>query len=448
MTSARRNRARPYSGYGQALLPAAPDDELTRVGPGTPCGEYLRRFWHPVCHGAELRDTPHRLRILGEDLVAFRDSGGRVGLLHLHCCHRRASLEYGRIEARGLRCCYHGWLFDVDGRVLEMPAEPAESRLPEMVSQGAYPTREFAGLVFAYFGPPDDVPDFPLLDTFLLPGERLVPYSVRNPCNWLQIFEQGSDPVHAVILHSRISGTHFAPAWGEMPELDYLPTADGAGIVVRNLRRWGEFVWVCHLESLFPNCYQVPDLFQAGDREIWFSRASITAWIVAVDDTHSILFGLRHYGAELDLAGKGDSTRCGIDTVDFVGQTGNRSYAEAQAAPNDYEVLSSQGRIAVHARETLARSDVGVALIRKGVRQGIRRLKSGKDPIRRGAAPFGAIPTLSGDVIFRARPGSNTAPDELRRWGTLVGTAVADTLHLPHAERQAAIRAWVQRAPA
>ena len=110
-----------YGGYHKAKRPPE-DDELTHVGPGTPCGEYFRRFWIPVIMTQELDDVPKRLRILGEDLVAFQDKSGNYGLLHLHCSHRNASLEFGVIEQRGLRCCYHGWLYDTDGTILEMPA--------------------------------------------------------------------------------------------------------------------------------------------------------------------------------------------------------------------------------------------------------------------------------------------------------------------------------------
>src|SRR5512134_3602112 len=116
--TAERASGNPFDGYARRETPA-PDAELTHVGPGTPGGEYLRRFWHPVAFSHELRDLPHRVRILGEDLVLFRDCSGRTGLLKLHCCHRLASLEYGLVSERGIRCCYHGWLFDIDGRILE-----------------------------------------------------------------------------------------------------------------------------------------------------------------------------------------------------------------------------------------------------------------------------------------------------------------------------------------
>ena len=148
-----------FSAYHHRERPAE-DEELSRVGPGTPCGEYLRRFWQPVVLSEDLRDLPRRLRIMGEDLVAFRAKSGAVGLLELHCPHRGTSLEFGLVGEKGIRCCYHGWLFDVDGRILETPGEPADSTLKDRLFHGAYPVHEYQGLVFAYMGPPEAQPDF------------------------------------------------------------------------------------------------------------------------------------------------------------------------------------------------------------------------------------------------------------------------------------------------
>src|SRR6201997_129419 len=149
--------SKAYSGYYHRGLPAV-DEELTRVGPGTPCGEYLRRFWQPVIQSSELGQLPRRLRILGEDLVAYRDKSGTIGLLELHCPHRGTSLEFGLIGDRGIRCCYHGWLFDCDGTILETPGEPADSTLKDRLFHGAYPVHEKGGIVFAYMGPPAEQP--------------------------------------------------------------------------------------------------------------------------------------------------------------------------------------------------------------------------------------------------------------------------------------------------
>ena len=148
----------PYTGYYNKPAPDT-DSPLTAVGPGTPCGEYLRRYWHPFLLASELKDLPIPVRLLGEDLVVFRDQSGRVGLLHRHCIHRGVSLEFGIIAERGIRCCYHGWQFDVDGTVLDTPAEPATSKIKQNFCQGAYRLRESHGLLFAYMGPPESVPE-------------------------------------------------------------------------------------------------------------------------------------------------------------------------------------------------------------------------------------------------------------------------------------------------
>ena len=215
MASARASGS-AYDGYARRLAPA-PDPEFTPVGPGTACGEYLRRFWQPIAFTRDLDGPPRRVRILGEDLVVFRDRSARTGVLHLHCAHRGTSLEFGIPLERGLRCCYHGWVFDVDGRCLETPGEPAGSRLCERVWQGAYPTHEFCGLVFAYMGPPDRRPAFPLYDSFEVPGHTLMPAALFTlPCHWLQVKDNSMDPVHTSFLHAISSGYQFTEAFGAL----------------------------------------------------------------------------------------------------------------------------------------------------------------------------------------------------------------------------------------
>ncbi|MGQ3027906.1 MAG: Rieske 2Fe-2S domain-containing protein, partial [Ferrovibrionaceae bacterium] len=164
-SQAPRRTAGAFQGYYRRDVPPE-DTRLTHVGPNTPMGELMRRYWQPVCLSSELRDLPLALRILGEDLVAFRDGQNRIGLMHRHCAHRGASLEFGRIADQGIRCCYHGWHFDIDGTLLSCPGEPpaSEATLKRNVAQGAYPAREAHGLVFAYMGPPEDVPEFPVYD--------------------------------------------------------------------------------------------------------------------------------------------------------------------------------------------------------------------------------------------------------------------------------------------
>ena len=136
------------SAYGRQT--SAPDYELTCVEPGSPMGELMRRYWQPVCTSDELRDLPRKEKLLCEDIVVFRDKKGRVGALDPHCAHRGTSLEWGRVEEEGLRCCYHGWLYDTQGQCIDMPCETAEFRKAMDVWQPAYPATEYGGLVFVY----------------------------------------------------------------------------------------------------------------------------------------------------------------------------------------------------------------------------------------------------------------------------------------------------------
>ena len=153
-----RSLDRPYAAYLRGPLPHE-DTELTHVEAGAPAGELLRRYWQPVALSSELGELPKKVRMFGEDLVLFRTTAGAVGLLELHCSHRGTSLEFGICEASGLRCCYHGWLYAIDGRLLDTPGDPPQSTLRTTVCHGAYPALEYKGLVFGYFGPPDKRPE-------------------------------------------------------------------------------------------------------------------------------------------------------------------------------------------------------------------------------------------------------------------------------------------------
>jgi 5,5'-dehydrodivanillate O-demethylase len=176
---------------------------LTRVGPGTPAGELLRRYWYPITVAKELTDErPTKfVRVLGEDLVLFRDKKGRVGLLADHCSHRGASLVYGRVEERGIACAYHGWLYDTAGNCLECPAEPAESKFHLTVKHKAYPVQQHLGLIWAYLGP-RPLPVLPHYDTlFRRDGHRKITVHPQLDCNWFQAMENSVDPAHLQILH-------------------------------------------------------------------------------------------------------------------------------------------------------------------------------------------------------------------------------------------------------
>lgn len=386
--------ATPYNAYYHRDIPKE-DEELTHVGPGTPGGEYLRRFWQPIAHSAELQDLPRWIRILGEDLVLFRDRSGRIGLLELHCSHRGTSLEFGLISERGIRCCYHGWLYDVDGRILETPGEPPDSTLKQRLCHGAYPTFEYKGLVFAYMGPPDKKPAFPIYDAYELPGHNHVPSKIQLwDCNWVQIQDNSMDPSHLVFLHTQASGAQFAESFGVMPMLEWQETP--IGMIYITPRRVGDNVWVRIVDFILPNIDQTPEfLSEDGTKEKIFSRPIYTWWRVPIDDTHTMVFGLLHIPQDMQMDVKE------IDEAIWLTQTENRTYEERQRTPGDWTVIVGQGPITIHAREHLACTDRGVIMFRKLLRQGIRAVKKGKDPKGLARVSGQVIPTYAQNTVLR-----------------------------------------------
>src|SRR5260221_10898913 len=413
------------SAYRHRERPAA-DEELTLVGPGTPCGEYLRRFWQPIILTSELAELPRRLRILGEDLVAFRDKSGAIGLLELHCPHRGTSLEFGLVGDKGIRCCYHSWKFDVDGTILETPGEPAESKIRDRTFQGAYPALEFGGLVFAYMGPPALKPEFPHYDVFDQPDNRMVPYSLTYPCNWLQILENAMDPAHGVFLHTRISFEHFAPAWGKLPVTEFRETP--LGMIYITSRRVDDLVWVRMNDIMLPNIVQAGAIWEAGDKPKAFTRSGLTRWTVPIDDAHSLVIGLRHFNDGVnDPQGRSVEALCGKETVDFMGQTGERPYAERQRVPGDFDAQVSQRPIAIHALEHLGTTDRGVSMLRRLVRTGLRAVQAGQEPHCVRGAPSKVISTYCHDSVVRVPDRSGADDDErLRDIGRTMGRIVVD----------------------
>ena len=427
-----------YRGYYRRDA-SSEDAELTHVGPDTPCGEYMRRFWQPIAMESELGKYPLAVRILGEDLVLFRDLGGRVGLLHRHCSHRGASLEFAVPMERGISCCYHGWTYDVDGRVIDTPGEPAGSPIKDEVVHGAYPVHVFRGLVFAYLGPPERAPAFPIYDTFETPDTEAVPFSLSTPCNWLQVYENTQDPVHTVFLHTRISGAQFSEANGAMQTLDYRRTP--LGMINVQTRRWGDMVWNRTTETILPNGNQTGAIWEEAVSEKFFQRVSITRWMVPVDDTTTKTIGWRLFSDVLDPDGNGDRGEVGKERIDFMGQLGDRDYGDAQAEPGDYEAQVSQRPIAIHARETLATSDRGVVMLRGLVRAGIAAVARGEDPKFPAADPGRPIPTYCQDTVAAIPPDPEDDRDLLARFGRAVADDLLSNDGLASDGREAALRA-------
>jgi len=406
----------PYSAYHHRERPVD-DEELTRVGPDTPCGEYLRRFWQPFILTSELGEQPRRIRILGEDLVTFRDKRGEIGLMELHCPHRGTSLEFGLIGEKGIRCCYHGWLFDVDGTILETPGEPADSTLKDRLFHGAYPVHEHAGLVFAYMGPPDKQPEFPLLDTFELPGYKLM---ARAPtlweCNWLQVKENSMDPAHLAFLHTLPGSEGFTEDLKELGEWDWMETP--VGMIYIDTRRQGDRVWVRVADFILPNIHQFPPNAEPMAERNTINRPLATTWAVPVDDTHTMQIGYYHApGGKVLRRGAG------------FGQDGSRSYAERQRVPGDYDAqVSIHGGIARHGLEHLAATDRGVTMMRNMIRRGIRAVRNGEDLGYRILEDGKAVPTYGHDRVVSGIAPASTPEEDRRRLRELARSIVAETV--------------------
>lgn len=394
----------PYGAYYHREVPAD-DALLTRTGPGTPCGEYLRRFWQPVAFARDVKDVPVRIRVMSEDLVVFRDRGGRLGVLQLHCTHRGTSLEFGIPAERGIRCCYHGWVFDVDGRILETPGEPPDSTLKDRLCHGAYPIHELAGLIFAYLGPPPLRPAFPMYDSFSVPGHTLMPAAgFMLPCNWLQVKDNSMDPVHTSFLHALSSGYQFTDAFGALAELDWMETP--FGMIYIATRRIGEMVWVRVCDFMAPNVHQFTRELEDARTERAGSRPVITRWAVPVDDSHTMNFEL----AQVDPA-------WGLSPAEVAqpgfGQSSDRPYEERQRHPADYDAQSSQRPIAIHALEHLASTDRGVIMLRRILREGIRAVEAGATPMGADAKAGEVIATCTQDTVLRV-PAAATGEEDRR----------------------------------
>ena len=393
---------------------------MTRIGPGTHCGEYLRRFWQPVTFTDELADLPKKLQILGEELVIFRDFSGDIGLLELHCAHRGTSLEFGLVSEKGIRCCYHGWLFDVDGAILETPGEPADNTLKDRLCQGAYPIHEFNGIVFAYMGPPDQKPPFPIYDSYSRPGYKLMPgKSYFYLCNWLQILENAMDAIHTSFLHTIISGSQFTDEFGVVPELEYMETP--AGMIYIGTRRVGDNIWARMVETVQPNLQQIAPIWEDGKNPHGFDGPFMSRWMVTVDDTNTMLIEFRHIGETEEATPAWWADR---DVMLPYQLPISENYEEQQRQPGDFEAQTTQRPINIHGLEHLAPNDRGITMVRRQVRRGIQAVREGSDP--QGLSPNAdkLMPTFSNNTVVHAPPAAT--PEEERQLLLETGRRLAE----------------------
>jgi len=350
--------------------------ELTEVSAGSPMGELLRRYWHPIGLVSTFTSKPLQLRILGEELVAFRDGQGKPGLVYPRCAHRGASLYYGRVEERGIRCCYHGWLYDVQGHCLEQPCEEGGGARRDNVRQPWYPLEERYGLVFAYLGPPQRKPVLPRYDCLeeLAPGEFVEAddSSIGSggpqlvPCNWLQHWENVVDPFHVPILHGSFSGAQFVAQMAAMPKVKFETTP--RGVKVESLRpAEGGKTHRRVTEVVMPTLRVVPN-----PRVAKYGRVESIGWVLPIDDTSFRIYVAGRVTEKGEL-GKFRSRMAGKLWHELTPE-------EHQRHPGDYEAQTGQGAITFHSEERLATSDKGIALLRRFLEQQLKIVADGGDP--------------------------------------------------------------------
>jgi phthalate 4,5-dioxygenase len=375
---------------------------LTETGPGTPCGELMRRYWQPIALSEELPQggAPVRVNVLGEELVLFRDDHGQPGLLGLHCSHRGTDLSYGRIENGGLRCIYHGWLYDVCGRVIEQPGEPGGGANRDQIRHRAHPCLDTGGVIFTYMGP-GEPPLLPGYEFLTVPAEQRSVTKILYQCNYLQGNEGNIDPVHLSFLHQFLSdaptplrrvvpgteitdntllGKDIAPAI-EVELTDF-------GLRICSLRASGEDKTYLRVTN-----FVMPNLAAFGGSTVGVGYA--VHWHVPIDDTshwkYVFMFSrekplapelLNKNRAELDADFRLTRTRTNryqqdresMKTKTFTGMGYNFQAHDAFAT-------ESQGAIQDRTSEHLVSSDKAIIAARKLLLNAINDVKRGRDPL-------------------------------------------------------------------
>jgi nitrite reductase/ring-hydroxylating ferredoxin subunit len=389
------------------MISAEQNELMTRIGPGTPAGALLRNYWQPVALVEELQgERPIKaVRLLGEDLVLFRNQD-QHGLLERHCPHRGADLAYGRLEDGGLRCSFHGWLFDTHGKCLATPAEPEGSRLCEHIRQKAYPIVERSGILFAYLGA-GEPPAFAHFDCFVAPGDYTFAFKGYWDCNWLQALEVGIDPAHASWLHkffededpAQSYGRQFraTPADAEMPMSKVLREFDrpeirvertAYGMRLRTSRRISDARTHLRVTNiLFPQAFVIP----------MSPEMTISQWHVPVDDYGCYWYSIfTSFGAPVDkdtMRAQRLKTYPAPDykpihsrenSWGFNAQEQRKSTFTGMGFDiniHDQWACESQGRIQDRTRENLGTTDKGIVLYRRILLDAIRKTQAGEKPL-------------------------------------------------------------------
>jgi len=383
------------------------DGLLTRVGRGTPCGEFLRRYWQPFAYTQDVTDLPLKVRLLGEDLVLFRTGRGEYGLVEQRCSHRGASLEYGVISDEGIRCAYHGFHYAPDGTILATGSGAPMANAGKLC-HGAYPVFVFHELIFAYMGPPELKPPFPMLDLYTDPDITVEPGRERScnvECNWLQITENGQDPIHTAWLHAITTGTQrgFSDEMGIIPVMQWVETENGMQYTAT--RRVGDNVWVRVNDRMMPNYGLIAPSDEHADKENISQPANHATWVVPTDDYNTKRLYLMFNDRRNPI--RPLQRRLGF------GQSAERPYAERQRRPGDYDMFVSQGPIAIRDHERLTSTDYGVIAIRKLTLDGIRAVQEGRDPLGIYRDPNHVIRTFAQNTIVRVPPAETPEADAI-----------------------------------
>ena len=380
------------------MLSQEENELLACVGPGTPAGQLLRRYWHVVAAASELSEEKpkKRVRVLGEDLVLFRDRSGTYGLVGEHCSHRGASLYYGFVEEDGIRCAYHGWKYDACGKCLEQPFESPEVGFKEKIQHPAYPVVKLAGLLFAYMGPAEKKPILPKWDLLARrDGEKKLEVCQVLHCNWLQAMENSVDPFHTYYLHAhtlRLKGGdsqstyHYQPVSKVDFELVVHPT--WAGIQKQRLFARADVPVEAPHPLIFPNLLFVPVRWGYAMH-----------FRTPIDDHNTQIFQARFRPTK-----DGSIPAQPEDPpVEFVGTRNEAGeFHMDDFTSQDHMAWETQGPIADRGKEHLGESDRGIIQFRKLLRDQIRAVQNGADPIGMNADP-------EKDEIIRLIPEGYTA---------------------------------------
>jgi len=398
-----------FAGRAYGRQQAHPDEDLVRCGPGTKGGELLRRYWQPVAMAGEANTRPKMIKVLGEELILFRNKAGEVGLLYPRCMHRGTTLLYGKVENEGIRCCYHGWLFSPDGRCLETPCEP-NSDTRNRVRQPWYPVVEKFGMIFAYMGPADRQPEFPTisLELDLKEGEYLEamentsgpngPHpkiAAGSDFNWFQTLDNFADPFHVAITHHAINGTQFTESFGIMPEVQSKYLEDG--VINRSLRWLPDGRLHQRLaQVIMPNMHCTPGV---SDDDLSFSSLG---WLVPEDDTH-----YRHY--YLFRQSKSVNALANFEKLGFLKDSWGPKHGKPfrewsledhQEWQTDYVSQKGQGDITLHSEEHLTVPDAAVGMVRRMFKKQGGVVAAGQDPVGAGPGVKRLIAVRSGNAYL------------------------------------------------